>query len=269
MFIRRESFKQFIHFYPVITTLVAIQIGIWLLMFLTPMINGIIGVIGLQFPPIGNWIYQWGAGVNLLVQQGDYWRLVTPIFLHDPNGVTHVLFNSFSLVIFGPALEQMLGKVKFLSVYLLAGTIGNLFTFLMDPSAYYFSLGASGAIYGLLGLYLFMIFFEKHLIDPASAQIVKIILVVGLIMTFLRPGINIYAHIFGFIGGVALGPIFLRNVKPFSPYRNPIRHTEDNNFQFNPNRWNKKRLPIKQYGRPILWTIIVVLVVLGVFGRFL
>ncbi|MBM7571085.1 rhomboid family intramembrane serine protease [Aquibacillus albus] len=264
MFIRTESLRQFIRFYPVVTTIIAIQLGVWLIVLIFPFIQSLLSPFGVIIPPIGDFLYQWGTGVNLYISQGEYWRLVTSIFLHNPYGVMHVLFNSFSLVLFGPALEQMLGKVKFITVYLLAGIIGNVCTWLMDPNAFYFHLGASGAIYGLFGLYMFMIFFEKHLIDRANAQIIMIILIIGLVMTFLRPGINVYAHVFGFIGGVALGPIFLRNAQPFSIWKN-TSSPRDDSIQFNPNRWRKKRFPLKN----VFWIVIIILVLIGLFGRFL
>src|SRR5690625_2698943 len=135
MFFRNESFKDFIRFYPVVTTIVAINLILWLLIY---------------FPnPLSDIIYWGGIGSNTAIAYGQYWRLVTPIFLHSPQGISHILFNSFSLVLFGPALEQMIGKFKFGFVYLFTGIVGNVFTYLVGVSELH--LGASGAVYGLLG----------------------------------------------------------------------------------------------------------------------
>src|SRR5699024_6399338 len=194
---------------------------------------------------------------------GEYWRLITSMFLHG--GLMHTLFNSFALVLFGPALEQMLGKWKFIFVYIGAGFIGNLATYLIDPTAYYVHIGASGAIYGLFGVYIFMVLFRKALIDAGSAQIVIVITIIGGIMTFLRPGINIYAHLFGFFGGFALASLTLQNAQPFSPWR--IKRVQNNNgIQFDPDHRQKKRIPTHIKTR-IFWIFLGILVLLGIFGR--
>lgn len=206
MFVRTErSIKEFMQLYPIISTIIIINFALFIIIDLLPL-------------PFGDMLFQWGAGHNESISlYGEYWRILTPIFLHG--GFMHTLFNSFALVLFGPALEIMLGKAMFTLAYLLTGIIGNIGTYLMEPMSPIPHIGASGAIYGLFGLYIFMVFFRKELIDPGSAQIIKTIFVLGLIMTFIRPGINIYAHIFGFIGGFALGPIILRNARSFYSIR--------------------------------------------------
>lgn len=253
MFIRSEkSIKEFIQFYPIVSTIVIINLLLLL----------IVNILSL---PIGNLIYQLGVGNNVYIHQGEYWRLLTSIFLHA--GFSHALFNSFALVLFGPALEQMLGKSKFIFAYLFAGIAGNVGTqLILEPMDYLTYLGASGAIYGLFGLYIFMILFRKHLIDSQNSRIVVIIVVIGLIMTFIRPGINVYAHIFGFLGGLALGPIVLSNAKPFSVRRSHVQ-SHSGSTQFNPNRWQSKQRNNKVL-KNVLWTVLIILVVLGIFGRF-
>ncbi|WP_308419019.1 rhomboid family intramembrane serine protease [Virgibacillus oceani] len=246
--------KDFIRFYPIVSTLVIIHLALWFF------INFLQLPIGLRF-------FQWGAGYNLGIHNGEYWRLVTPIFLHGD--FMHALFNSFSLVLFGPALEQMLGKFKFLVAYFAAGIIGNLATYLIEPTAFYSHIGASGAIFGLFGVYVYMVLFRKDLIDQANAQIVMVISIIGLIMTFLRPGINIYAHIFGFIGGFALARILLSNVKPFSPWRNQSNRNDGNPVQFNSNRWNKRRVLPRGTGKTAIWIVLGILVLLGIMSRIL
>lgn len=71
--------------------------------------------------------------------------------------------------------------------------------------------GASGAIFGMFGLYLYLSFFRRDLIDHQSRQVVLVIIVLSLVMTFTGANINVYAHLFGLIAGVALGPIVFGN----------------------------------------------------------
>ncbi|RYG71873.1 rhomboid family intramembrane serine protease [Lentibacillus lipolyticus] len=250
MFVRNErSIKEFMHLYPVVSWLVIIHLGLWLL-------------TGLLQTPLGSFIENWGRGVNFYISQGQYWRLVTSMFLHA--GLMHALFNSFALVLFGPALEQMLGKLKFILAYVGAGLIGNIATFLLGP-AIYAHVGASGAIYGLFGIYVFMVAFRKQLIDQSSSQIIMTIFIIGLVMTFIRPGINIYAHVFGFIGGFAIAPLVLTNVRPYAPWRYRT-YSNDGSVQFDPNRWQKKQRN-KNVFKYSLWIILGILVVAGLFGR--
>jgi rhomboid protease GluP len=251
MFVRTESFKEFLKFYPVVSILVAIHFLLWIL----------IDVLQFGFAQD---IEKLGIGVNLLVSQGEYWRLITPIFLHA--GFAHALFNSFSLVLFGPALEQMLGKVKFIFMYLFAGIIGNIGTFVVNPDAYYAHLGASGAIFGIFGVYVYMVLFRKHLIDQANSQIIMVIFILGLFMTFTRPNINVLGHVFGLIGGFAIAPAILKNARPFSIWQMRSRSTSSrrSDITFNPNRWNRSRFPLKKYGTYAFWVAIAVLVIIAV-----
>lgn len=254
MFIRSErSIKEFLKLYPIVSGFVIIYLSLWL-------------IIDFFQLPIGGTIYYMGVGNNFLISQGEYWRLITPMFLHG--GLTHVLFNSFSLVLFGPALEQMLGKFKFISAYLAAGIIGNIGTYFLGPSdLFYNHVGASGAIYGLFGIYLYMVVLRKDLIDQTSAQIVLVISGIGLVMTFVQSNINVYGHIFGLIGGMAVAPLVLINVDPYSSWRRKrSQKSDDDTISFDPNRWNKKRVP-SHVKKKIFWTIIGILIVLGLLNK--
>lgn len=254
MFIRNErSVKEFYQYYPVVSTLIIIHIILWFLLDFLPL-------------PFSNTIYDLGVGSHSGIHNGEYWRFITPIFLHF--GLTHMLFNSFSLVLFGPALEQMLGRFKFILAYVGAGVLANIATFLINPSAQFQHVGASGAIFGLFGIYIFMVVFRKHLIDSHNAQTVTVIFFIGLIMTFIQPGINRYAHILGFIAGFIIAPLVLTKVKPYSPWRNRRFQRDDQTIQFDPNRWKKKRVTSKIKQNP-LWIIIGILVLLGILSYLL
>lgn len=253
VFIRTErSIKEFSKLYPMITTLIIIHVLLWLL-------------INLLQLPIGELIYALGAGSNYYILQGEFWRLFTPIFLHAD--FMHMLFNSFALVLFGPALEQMLGKGKFLLGYFGAGIIGNIGTLLLGPNDFwYIHVGASGAIYGLFGIYIFIVAFRKHLMDQQSTQIVMIIFIIGLVMTFIQPNINVYGHVFGFIGGFALAPLILIGAKPFNSWR-VVHVRADDEIAFDPNRWNKKSLIPRKWKTNLPWILLGILILFGLLSR--
>ncbi|MBU8908770.1 rhomboid family intramembrane serine protease [Desertibacillus haloalkaliphilus] len=248
MFIRNESFYTFRRNYPVITILVAIH----LILF-----------VWMNFLPFGSLVRNLGIGFNPLIAQGEYWRLVTPIFMHIT--LSHVLFNSFSLVLFGPALERMLGKFRFILIYITTGVIANIATFYIGGLNYPPHLGASGAIFGLFGIYVYMVLNRQDLIDQANSQVVMTILIIGLVMTFVNTNINIFAHLFGLIAGAALAPIILRKARPFYQYRHVF---DDNEVSFDPNRWRKRRVN-KQVVQKIIWISFAVLVLVGLLVRFM
>lgn len=254
MFIRHErSIKEFMKLYPIVSTIIIINLSLWLISFLQ---------LG-----IATDIREFGIGVNLFVAQGEYWRLVTPIFLHG--GTMHALFNSFALVLFGPALEQMIGKYKFIFFYLGAGIIGNIGTYIFAPLIYV-HLGASGSVYGLFGAYMFMALFRKRLIDQDSSQMIMVIFGVGVLMSVIGPNINISAHLAGFAGGFILAPLVLINASPYNPFRAFQRSYPDNNGEigFDPNRWNKKRRIPNKLKANWLWIIIGILALIGLISRF-
>jgi rhomboid protease GluP len=91
-----------------------------------------------------------GAKVNTLILQGEYWRFITPMFLH--NDIVHVGVNCYSLYIVGSLIERLFGHVKFTFVYFVSGILGCIasFAFSLNPS-----VGASGAIFGIFGAMLF------------------------------------------------------------------------------------------------------------------
>ena len=188
MFVRTESFSQFLKKYPVISVIVSIHLILYLISSLP------------IFPQM--WVYEQLAGINLFIRDGEWWRLITPIFVHM--GFSHVLFNSFSLVLFGPALEEHLGKWKFTALYLVSGVFANIITYVSQPLSYS-HVGASGAIFGLFGYYLAMIATRNAFITRESRQVILPIVIIGLIMTFTQSGINITAHLFGLIAGFLIG----------------------------------------------------------------
>jgi rhomboid protease GluP len=147
-------------------------------------------------------LIKFGAKVNFLLWTGEYWRLITPIFLHI--GITHLLLNSWSLYVFGPIVEKVFGHLKFLIIYLAAGLIGSIMSFIMTPNL---SAGASGAIFGLMGALLYFTYSYREVINRHF--IINLLLVIGfnIYFGFTNQGIDNYAHLGGLFGGLITSTI--------------------------------------------------------------
>ncbi len=196
MFIRTESFREYIRLYPIVSILLLINIVLYLIFQLS---------VWFHLTPIIN-LFETGVGSNLDIRNGQWWRLVTPLFLHFT--FMHILFNAFSIFLFAPALEIILGKGKFLIAYLGSGVISDLLTTWFGGIDLYY-IGASSAIFGLFGIYLFMIALRRDLIDRVNGQMIGVILILSVVSTFLTPQVDVLGHLFGLLGGFILGPILL------------------------------------------------------------
>ena len=141
-------------------------------------------------------LIMFGANNRYLVQAGEVWRLATSMFLHI--GIIHLFVNMYSLYIIGRQLESFIGKFKFLVVYLGSGIIGSLLSVVVHSNL---SAGASGAIFGLLGSLLYFGYhYRLYLGSVLKTQIIPVI-VVNLLIGFMVPGIDNFAHIGGLVGG--------------------------------------------------------------------
>lgn len=139
------------------------------------------------------------------IRGGEYYRLVTGMFLHG--GFFHLLFNCYALYLIGAQVESLLGKFKFLIIYLFSGICGSLFSMIFGGNAA--SIGASGAIFGLMGsLCYFGYHYRVYLGNIVKSQIIPLIFL-NLMLGFITPGVDNFAHIGGLIGGtlitIALG----------------------------------------------------------------
>lgn len=186
MFIRRENFKQYIKLYPIVSLLIGINLVIFILTML---------------PVLKEYIFMYGMYDNILIENGQWWRIITSMFLHA--GFLHVLFNMFSLFLFGPELEKIAGKVRFLTIYFLAGIFGNVATFILVDGNYW-SVGASGAIFGIFGAFAALVYYTRNTM-PQLKQIMMPIIIISVIFTFLTPNVNIWSHLGGLLTGFLLG----------------------------------------------------------------
>ncbi len=140
---------------------------------------------------------QWVPGVS----DGAAWELVTSMFAHIE--VWHIGFNMLALWILGPQLELVLGRARFLSLYLLSGLAGSTMVYWAAPE-YQGTLGASGAIFGLLGALLVVVV-------KMGGQYQQILVLLGInaVITFTIPNISWQGHLGGFLGGLLIAAILV------------------------------------------------------------
>ncbi|AYM03405.1 rhomboid family intramembrane serine protease [Levilactobacillus yiduensis] len=144
-----------------------------------------------------NVLITFGAKLNPLIQQGEWWRLFTPMFLHI--GFTHILMNMVTLYFVGMQIEAAFGHTRFLAMFLVAGVGGNIASFCFSDSL---SAGASTAIFGLFGAFLML--GESFWQNPVIRQLARTFLafvVMNIAFDLFTPGIDLAGH----LGGLATG----------------------------------------------------------------
>ena len=149
-------------------------------------------------------LINYGAKDNDLIVQGQYWRFVTPIFLHA--NLLHVGLNMLNLAVLGVFLERLVGHLRYLFIYFLTGIVSLITSFYLMPQE--ISVGASGAIFGLVGAYCIFVLmhrsaFPKHGI-PALLWLLFVI-GVNLGIGLFVPNVDNYAHLGGLLSGCLLG----------------------------------------------------------------
>ncbi|AGE23035.1 rhomboid family protein [Geobacillus sp. GHH01] len=150
-------------------------------------------------------LIHYGAKFNPLIEAGEWWRLLTPMFLHI--GFLHLLTNTLALYYLGITVERLYGSFRFLFIYVTAGFFGALASFLFTPSL---SAGASGAIFGLFGALLYFGTVYRHLFFRTMGMNVISLIIVNLLFGLLVPGIDNAGHIGGLVGGfLAAGVVHL------------------------------------------------------------
>jgi membrane associated rhomboid family serine protease len=144
-----------------------------------------------------------GAMIPVLVAQGEWYRLVTAMFLHI--GLFHLLLNCFAIYVFGGLVEQALGSARFLAIYLATGFAGSAASFAFgDPARA--AVGASGAVFGLLGAWLvFNLRRRSLMLGRANVQWALMLIGINLVFGLIIPRIDWLAHAGGLVAGVAAG----------------------------------------------------------------
>jgi len=167
--------------------LIVINVLVWLVMNIYALVKDT-SVQSLFIP--------FGAKENSLIFAGEYWRFLTPIFLHAD--LEHLIMNCLSLFVFGRIVEGIYGHKKFAFIYFFAGIMGGIASFMFSPHS---AVGASGAIFGLMGALFYFSVENPVLFKKYFGNSILIMVIVNLVYGFIRPGIDNYGHIGGLIGG--------------------------------------------------------------------
>ena len=156
----------------------------------------------------GDGLLTLGAKVNALIGLGEYWRLFTAMFLHA--SIMHLIFNMMVLYILGRDIERFFGKKKFLLIYFLSGLVGSGASFLLVPGV---SVGASGAIFGLMGANLFLYKLNPLVYKRLYGTDLLILISINLVLGFITPNIDMAGHIGGLISGFVIASALGLNVE--------------------------------------------------------
>lgn len=194
--INKESFqksqkveKLFAPKLPIVTYLI---MAICLIMFIVTFILG-------DGPNDSRTLLALGANSSYYTKNGEYYRLLACIFLHA--GFAHIICNMYSLLVIGPQVESFYGKLKYLFIFSFSGICGSILS-LAFANNNVVSVGASGAIFGLLGsLVYFGYHYRVYLGNVLKSQLIPVILL-NLAIGLMVAGIDNFAHIGGLIGGV-------------------------------------------------------------------
>lgn len=151
-------------------------------------------------------LIRFGAMAKPLFYEGGWWRAITASFIHI--GLFHILFNMYFLYSIGPVFERLYGPYKFLVIYILAGAMGNLFTYAFG-NINAISAGASTSLYGIFGLAIgLMINYKDDAILSSFGASFMSIIVINVIYSLISPNVGIMGHLGGFLGGILLAGVF-------------------------------------------------------------
>jgi rhomboid protease GluP len=163
------------------------------------------------FSPTGIDIIKWGANFGPLTLSGDWWRLISCVFVHI--GIIHIAFNMYALYMAGVYLEPLLGKTKYIAAYLCTGVFASLASLWWhkDPIA---SAGASGAIFGMYGIFLALL--STNLIPKqirkGLLQSIGVFVIYNLVYG-IKSGVDNSAHIGGLLSGLLIGYLYYPGLK--------------------------------------------------------
>ena len=169
-------------------------------------------------------VLRWGGTGPEIILKGEWWRLVTAVFVHI--GIIHIASNMYVFWGLGMIAERLLGRMNFLAVYLLTGVAGNVLTLWLRPNLV--GAGASGAIFGLAGVLISILQFgrlsvPRERLAPLKKEVVKLA-AYNLLFGALIAQINNMAHLGGLIYGLLLGVLFAWSSRLDGDARTKLQH---------------------------------------------
>ena len=163
-------------------------------------------------------LVRFGANFGPLILEGQTWRFFTSMFLHI--GLAHLAFNAYALFIFGLEMERLYGPDRYITIYILAGLFGSLASFAWrGPEG--LSAGASGAIFGVIGMNLAYFLLHRQTFGRFGRQrMMNTLFIIGinLVFGFTVPGIDNMAHLGGLVAGFAMGWALAPRYQPADQY---------------------------------------------------
>ena len=165
-------------------------------------VTAAIYVLGFLSAEMDNTLIRNFASVNILIEDGEWWRVLTAAFLHG--SLFHIGFNMYALYLFGPRLEREVGGPAFAALYFAAAAGGGAASSIFGPT-FVISIGASGAIFGLFGAWMFVAY--KLRATPAGRAMfnqLSVLLAINLALPIIIPNIDWRAHVGGLITGVGV-----------------------------------------------------------------
>jgi len=159
-----------------------------------------------------------GLVPGFVTADGEWYRVFTAMFLHG--SVPHFLMNMLALYFLGTAMERGIGPIRYLALYLVAGIGGDVaIVFLGEP--YVLTIGASGALYGVMAALFYITLAKKNWFVPAAVRSIRRMIAINFVITFLFPNISILGHVAGFLAGLAAAAGLIPKNPYFARHRGP------------------------------------------------
>ncbi|HKL61620.1 MAG TPA: rhomboid family intramembrane serine protease [Acholeplasma sp.] len=191
-----KNLKTYFLFHPVNTVLIGLNT---VMLVITYAIGGFsvpnLLKLGAIFPPY-------------IIDNNEYFRILMAMFLHG--SLIHFLMNNFVLFQLGAYIERLIGSVNYFILYMVSGVVSSLIiTYLGSTMS--ITIGASGAIYGVMAGLLVLTFIRTHWFDDRQIRSIRQLMLINVLLTFVIPNISILGHLGGLISGIAI--IFLLTPK--------------------------------------------------------